>query len=140
MHDFLLVPKKIPSIKEIEEMKFENFMEELKKEKIANAEGKIKFQISEEEKLEREKYCKELYEEISEEINSLEKITFDKNVRYIEQLKKINNEFIFNADKPQTLDENIFGNNIEKKKIEKREKVMNFVGDYIYKIKFNLEK
>ncbi len=137
MNHFVDIPKKIPSIKEIEEKPFIDFMEELRDD---NVRLNLKEEITKEDIIERKKYCQDLYEEISTEIKSSLPNTYEKNVDYIKKIRGFSSDLLIDKEKSKKLklDEEIFGF-ISNLKFETNEKMMNFIGNYIIRIKLNIE-
>jgi hypothetical protein len=135
MKDFIQIPKKIPSLKEIEEKDFKEFTEELKREMENSS---LNNEINNQENIEREKYSQDLYEEISADIVSSMSYNNQKNLDYIKQIREFSVELLAEKDKKRVLDEDIFGvaTNL---KIETNEKMMIFIGNYISRIKLKIE-
>lgn len=90
MKDFTAIPKKIPSIEEIEEKPFQEFFEEIKKEKIEKTENNNNSIINEEDINNRYNECDEIYNEISKELKQEEKNKKlnEKNMRYLNHIKE----------------------------------------------------
>lgn len=137
MKDFIQVPKHIKTIKEIEEIPFKNFIEDIKKEKS----GINLPEYTEKDFIERKEYCDELYQEISNEINNSKKNTYEKNVNYIKQITGFfeKNEDIVDKNGKKTLVDLENLGIIKLRKYKAAEKMMQFIGDYITKISLNIE-